>query len=672
MIKNNFLKILFASFIFTMVFSPIATAQDALTREQQTEAQRQAKQEEQRLKQELNTAINNFSSSYKALKSVKGEGFSSLPSLPSSTNPDDYNEAYSAAGKAVADLLYFANNSASGSDVSAGYTAQQAQTMYEKLTEAKDAMSTAYNNLISHQQANSDKTPQNTGVNSTGGGGGGASLLNPKTGEVVNVDETGQEVSGASKECASIGSRAGMLKKCLFCKLFTALFNAASSMTSQSASTFGSPFANLVAIGMALFIAFETMKMVSSFTQQDIRKYLNTVGIQMTKAAITFYLLKDMGTFYNYIINPMLMAGFDFGSAILGGSSSMSLANSGATISSSIGSTLIAFVQQCQQEAVRIVALGQYLGCFAWNEGEGFFPILQLIIRGLIFQGMGWLIVMSFGFLLIDAVVQLGIFGALAPFCLAAWPFKITSSYTKSGWQIFSGVFLTFAMAGVTLKIVMELVGGALGGGFDQIVDTADHGTKDQLLAILNAGGSSILICIAAAIIGFRLTGKISDLVSTFGGDAGPKIGSDIGKQAMTAGNRALTSAGNAVGSAAKAVSDASGLTELGQKAKAKAHQGFNYVVGAPKRLIQRKFGNTGSVNPGGGNPNGGNPNGGNPGGGNPGGTQNNSNNSTNNGTTGGTQNNSTDNVTTNGSGNNNGNGDNSTNGSPNGQGGNP
>ena len=45
-------------------------------------------------------------------------------------------------------------------------------------------------------------------------------------------------------------------------------------------------------------------------------------------------------------------------------------------------------------------------------------------------------LIIAFSFYLVDAIVQLGIVGALLPFMIATWPFKISSKYSKIGWNM--------------------------------------------------------------------------------------------------------------------------------------------------------------------------------------------------------------------------------------------
>ena len=357
------------------------------------------------------------------------------------------------------------------------------------------------------------------------------------------ITSSGKAQAKASKDCEAVSSFQKKFEGCTLCVLYAPMFNAAQSIALESSKTFGNPFGNLLAIGMALFIAYETLKLVSSFTQQDIRKYMNTVGIQFFKMLVVFLILKNMGEFYRLIVTPLLMAGFDFGNAVANLSAegvapldaSGLESSAGATFGDSIYYAIENFSRGCQAKIAQVIAFGRFLICFSVEQGwHGIIPKPTYLFNGAILFCLGLLILLSFGFLLIDAIVQMGIFGALAPFCLASWPFKITKSYSSPGWKILSGVFLTYAMAGVTLKIVFALVGAAVGtgsGSISEMATLADTQSDEVLEKNLSQGFNSVLVALACAIIGFRLTGKISELVGKFGGDAGTGIGSDMGKQ---------------------------------------------------------------------------------------------------------------------------------------------
>lgn len=412
------------------------------------------------------------------------------------------------------------------------------------------------------------------------------------------VNANGDVVGGVSKECASIAARAGQFNKCIFCPLFLALFNTSQTLGTKASTAFGQGFANLLAIGMALFIAYETLKMVGSFTQQDTRKFLNTVFIQFFKMFIAYYLLTHMTEFYNLIVSPLIIAGFDFGTAMMTTSAGENSAGaSSGVISTAVYGKINGFVNSVQQQIAQIIALGGFLWCYAFEEGkEDLLPNFIMMLSGGVFFIVGWMIMLSFSFLLIDGMIQLGVFTALAPFIIASWPFKLTKSYTMKGWGILLGCVLTFAMGGMMLSIVTELIAAGISGqnsSFQDIVSKANNpDTKvEEFNAMLDLSGTAFLVTIACAIIAFRLSGKISELVNKFGGDAGPGIGSDMGKQANHAAMRTAKTLGKAAGGAASAAYDGS-----------KLQKGVNKVAAAAKHPIRslRNYANKGKGEEGG------------------------------------------------------------------------
>ena len=113
----------------------------------------------------------------------------------------------------------------------------------------------------------------------------------------------------------------------------------------------------------------------------------------------------------------------------------------------------------------------------------------------------------------------------------------------------------------------------------------------EEFNAMLDLSGTAFLVTIACAIIAFRLSGKISQLIEKFGGDAGPGIGSDMGKQANHAAMRTAKTLGKAAGGAVSASYDGSRL-----------QKGVNKVAAAAKHPIRslRNYANRGKGGEGG------------------------------------------------------------------------
>ena len=91
------------------------------------------------------------------------------------------------------------------------------------------------------------------------------------------------------------------------------------------------------------------------------------------------------------------------------------------------------FVTSVQRELAVATSIGSSLMCVSRNEAAHWYGLwdLTMFSSGLIIWVFSWLTCLAFGFYLIDAVIRLGVVGGLIPFLIAAWPFKLTSGYTK-------------------------------------------------------------------------------------------------------------------------------------------------------------------------------------------------------------------------------------------------
>ena len=69
----------------------------------------------------------------------------------------------------------------------------------------------------------------------------------------------------------------------------------------------------------------------------------------------------------------------------------------------------------------------------------------------MVIAAFAFLLSIAFAFYMIDAVVQLGIVGALTPFLVASWPFKATSQYTSSGFKMLLNSAFIFVFIGLAV-----------------------------------------------------------------------------------------------------------------------------------------------------------------------------------------------------------------------------
>ena len=321
-------------------------------------------------------------------------------------------------------------------------------------------------------------------------------------------------------------------RNCLFCSLIGIIYAVADKVTVMSYEAFAYSFAIVIAVGLVVWIAFKTLALVSSLSKQDIAKYFTELLIQSFKFLIAFFALLYYEQIFSMIIRPLIRAGMSFGSTFIlvesvysrfGEEVFQALLTAGA---SSDGTALKALGDKVPFDYIRnannkfydvytystmenmaynvnlqyslLQTIGGGLVCIGFKllilflefDGLGgrFGLGFACIIYGVCFGLFGFVLVMSFIFYLLDAVVQLGIVGAILPFLVASWPFKLTSKYTKSGFDMLLNSIFTFMMMGVVVNLSMELIKAAIEFNSDSgSVGETENGISALITAALAA-----------------------------------------------------------------------------------------------------------------------------------------------------------------------------------------
>ena len=453
-------------------------------------------------------------------------------------------------------------------------------------------------------------------------------------GQKIYMDKDMKSIGGLMDGCVPLPLKLEQSRKCILCPLFVILFNTAQTMSIASYNALAAGFKNLLLIGFALYVAFVTLKQVSSFTKQDGPKYISDLLTMSFKILLAYLVLTHVQELYRLILEPLLNAAMEFGGSFLfrsadsnSSSSFMACASAtqlgdGVTIakgyySAGLFAKVDCFVRSVQQELAVATSIGSSLMCVAQNEASHWFglPDLTMLFSGLIIWCFSWLVCLAFGFYLIDAVVRLGVVGGLMPFLIAAWPFKLTSQYTSTGWKMFMNTFFTFVFLGLVVSVNIELglqavTGGE--GGYDKIMELVNANEVKPLVDIMSIGLMGLLFLILCCIFGFKLCGEAVSLASQMSGGQGGTIGSHIASLGAGAAKWGAVNTGKAVGKTAKSVGEASGVNDkIRQGKEVVGRKMYNGMAAVGRRLgLKGAAGSGGGQGSGGGS--GGNGQGGN------------------------------------------------------------
>ena len=426
-------------------------------------------------------------------------------------------------------------------------------------------------------------TVKDKGVCSTGSNEGTYCLAAKNGMATVNYNQANTAFRG----CEVLPVKLYNGRKCFFCPLFTVMYKVAGDITSISFRALAPSFAVILLLGLAIWIAVQTLAHVSSLTKQDAPKFLTGLIKQGYKVVIAFFLLQFSSQIFTYGVVPVVSAGIEFGNALLdekyaaietdeglSDMGKMEEENPGilervSTLSNTnyfngdLYVKLDNFVVLLQRNISFMQGVGSSLICIGTNalvfKGDIQFKNGFLItIQGILLAGFGFLFALAFAFYLVDAVVQMGIAGALMPFLIACWPFKLTSKYANTGWSMILNSAFVFAFSGLVLSVSLDLIDAALAssatseealegsssaaenvaveaGGLYQIAQAINSQSEDELVRLSDISLVGFLILLFCCLFGFKFLGRAGDLAGKFASGALKPIAPSIGTMAGSA-----------------------------------------------------------------------------------------------------------------------------------------
>lgn len=406
-----------------------------------------------------------------------------------------------------------------------------------------------------------------------GGSNGGMYCLAARNGmTTVNYNQANTAFRG----CEVLPVKLYNGRKCFFCPLFTVVYKVAGDITAISFGALAAAFALVLALGLAIWIAVQTLAHVSSLTKQDAPKFLTGLIKQSYKVLIAFLLLQYSSQIFDYGVVPVLSAGLDFGDALLderytaiktdAGLSDMdkmeevnpgiikrvSTLTNTAYYNGDLYLKLDNFVVSLQRNIAFMQGVGSSLICIGTNalmlKGNdiSFKNGFVMTIQGVLLAGFGFLLAIAFAFYLVDAVVQMGIAGALMPFLIACWPFKLTSKYATTGWSMLLNSAFVFAFSGLVLSVNLKLIDAAVNftateaqteisdasangeddikpvnvGGLYDIAKAINSQNEAEVARLTDMSTVSFLILLFCCIFGFKFLGRAGDLAGKFASGA--------------------------------------------------------------------------------------------------------------------------------------------------------
>ena len=385
----------------------------------------------------------------------------------------------------------------------------------------------------------------------------GAMTMNGTDGNKYQVVISGGTISvmyanegkknAAIRGCEVLPVKLYNYKKCFFCPLIAVIYNGSAKIIDVSFTKMAAAFATLLALGFAIWVAIQVLSQVSSLTKQDAPKFLAGIVKQSYKILIAFFLLQHSTQIFKYAITPILETGLIFGQNMLtynevfdginyntDGSYARQATNAtgGTHLTLETYDKLEQFIVSVQQNISFMQAIGASLTCTGGNLmllkgkikefGDGF----QMFMQGAVLAIFGFLLSLAFVFYLIDAIVQIGVVGALLPFLIAVWPFKVTAKYTGTGTQMLLNSAFLLLFIGLVVSVNLTLIDEAMVqsatddaseyGALYQIAQALNNQESATLKELTDISAIGFLILLFCCIFGFKFTNQAGSLADKF------------------------------------------------------------------------------------------------------------------------------------------------------------
>lgn len=370
---------------------------------------------------------------------------------------------------------------------------------------------------------------------------------------------------------------------CLFCSMFKVIFNAGSYVADKAYSVFSQGLGELIILFLGVSIALIILKNIASFGAKDPGALLNDIFIKVFICVVIYNIINN--DYYN-IINMTITPIFETGlSLVLSGSNTCASASSGlkgymATAGGGIGGGLpldvgkmiICAVEDIERKITMLFEFGDWGFCL----GVGPAKILKLIPNpiylidsGILYLG-GLFFMIMYPWVMADAVLQLGIALALAPFAVAGYAFQGTKGYLGKVFSWILNSLFVFIFMGILLACVLGYIENLLMGKLAAQVDPKIIFTDaNQGIAFY---GPNMLKIIFTLVIGWAYMPQVKDLSESFA--EGAKL-SAFGAIGDTIANKAEEKAGK--------IADKAG-TAIGKSTIAAANQTMRMGKGAVRR----------------------------------------------------------------------------------------
>ena len=134
--------------------------------------------------------------------------------------------------------------------------------------------------------------------------------------------DTKMEEQQTGDKCDTFATYLSSLSSCPLCPIFQAVLNTDAKIADVAWRALSKALQGVVMVFFLVYLALETLKIVSNVPGSSIGSYLKTIFVLGFKATLTYFLLDNSAYIYGYFISPVIQAGLDMGTSLISVSSS--------------------------------------------------------------------------------------------------------------------------------------------------------------------------------------------------------------------------------------------------------------------------------------------------------------------------------------------------------------
>ena len=347
-------------------------------------------------------------------------------------------------------------------------------------------------------------------------------------------------------------------------------------------------------VATLLWVAFWALKTISSVASLEPSSIVNTLLIQGFKILFAYVVIESgIEVFMIHVVSPILVAGADFGTAILANSQSQlsmtpspDYTYSGVELlSADMLNKIMGFNESLDRVVSTNLVIGHAITCHSVNAGawvnhsimdfQIIVPNVWIWLCGAAIWFAGFMLVLAVSYYLLDISFKIGIAIMIFPLLMALWPFSLTAGKVKTCIKTMLSSAAIFAFLAITTSYAMAMISVTL-RDVPELFERVEKGDSKWISDTFDITGPYFILILFAYLYSIKLVrSTVDDYVNKFFGgglmaNASPMHSemtrmTDIAKKATVGAGKAAV--GAATGGAGKVLGAVAGAT-VGKAAK--------------------------------------------------------------------------------------------------------